>query len=170
MDEGSVDIFLDVRSIDTAGGQELQTHKGSGQVLHGIQTAVDIGGEELDHLQTMLQSGHDLGGSDAAGGNGNVVFYTPCHHLFAVAGGNDELGAHFHCQLALLQVHDGAGTDQNIGAVFSNSADGFRCAGGAEGDLHGVNTAGSHGLGSGDSILDLVQNHDGDDDRVRQSA
>ena len=42
VDEGSVDEFLDVVIVDTAGGQELQTDKGSRQVLQSLQTAVPM--------------------------------------------------------------------------------------------------------------------------------
>ena len=83
--------------------------------------------------------------------------------------GDDELGAHLDGQLALIQVDDGAGTHQNVGAVLGNSLDTLGSAGGAEGDLHGINTTGGHGLGGGDGVLDLVQNDNGDDDGVCES-
>ena len=169
VDEGRVDELLDVGVGDTAGGQELQADEGTGQVLQGVQTAVDIGGEELDHLQAMLQSTHDLSGGNAAGGHGNVVFNTPADDLVGEAGGDDELGTHLDGQLGLLDVDDGTGTDQNVGAVFGDSPDRIGSAGGAEGDLHGVNAAGGHSLGSGDSVLDFVQNDNGDDDGVCES-
>ena len=53
MDEGSVDVLLDVGSVNAAGGQELQANKGCGQVLHSVQAAIDVCGEELDHLQAL---------------------------------------------------------------------------------------------------------------------
>ena len=169
VDEGSVDELLDVVVVDAAGGQELQTDEGTGQVLQSVQTAVDVGGEELDHLQAMLQSAHDLGGGDAAGSDSDAVGDTVAHDLIGEAGRNDELGAHLDGQLALVQVDDGAGADQNVGAVLGNSLDALGSAGGAEGDLHGVNAAGGHSLCGGDGVLNLVQNDNGDDDGVGES-
>ena len=169
MDEGSVDELLDVAVVDAAGGQELQADEGTGQILQGVQAAVDVGGEELDHLQAVLQGTHDLGGGHAAGSHGDVVGHTPAHDLVREAGGDDELGAHLDGQLGLLHIDDGAGTNQDLGAVVGNSLDALGSAGGAEGDLHGVNTTGGHGLGGGDGVLDLVQNDNGDDDGVGKS-
>ena len=169
MDEGGVDEFLDVVIVDTAGGQELHGAEGSSQVLQSLQTAVNVGGEELDHLQAVLHSSHDFSGSDAAGSNGNAVLNTPTDDFIAEAGGNDELSTHFNGQLALLQIYDGAGAYQNIGAVVGNSPDSFGSACSTEGDLHSVDAAGGHSLCGGDSILNLVQDNNGNDDGISQS-
>lgn len=91
VDEGGVDVLSDVVAVHAAGGQELHAHKGSGQILHGLQAAVNIGREELDHFQAVFHGAHDLGGGDAAGGDGDAVLHAVAHHLFAEAGGDDEL-------------------------------------------------------------------------------
>ena len=96
VDEGRIDEFLNVGIGDAAGGQELQTHKGAGQILQGVQTAVNVGGEELDHLQAVLQSAHDLSGGNAAGSDGDAVLDTPANDFVGEAGGSRR--AH-HCQI-----------------------------------------------------------------------
>ena len=169
VDEGSVDELLDVAVVDAAGGQELQTLERTGQVLQSVQTAVDVGREELDHLQAVLQSAHDLGGGDTAGSDGDAMLDAVADDLVGEAGGDDELGAHLDSQLALVQVDDGAGADQNVGAVLGNGLDTLGSAGGAEGDLHRVNAAGGHSLGQRHCVLDLVQNDNGDDDGICES-
>ena len=130
MDEGSVDEFLDVVIVDTTGGQELHGAEGSSQVLQSLQTAVNVGGEELDHLQAVLHSSHDLSGSNAAGSDSNAVLNAVANDLIGEAGGNDKLSTHLDGQLALIQVDDSTGTDQNVGAVLGNSLDALGSAGG----------------------------------------
>ena len=112
----------------------------------------------------MLLGAHDLGGGDTAGSDSDAVLDAVANDLIGEAGGDDELSAHLDSQLALIQVDDGAGTDQNIGAVFSNSLDALGSASGTEGDFHGIDAAGSHSLSQRNSVLDLFQNNNGDDD------
>ena len=85
------------------------------------------------------------------------------------AGGDDELSAHFHSQLCLLYIDDGAGTHANLGAVLSHCLDRLGGAGSAEGDLHGVYAAGSHSTSGGDGVFCTVQNDNGHDDGISES-
>ena len=102
-------------------------------------------------------------------GNSDAVFNTPANDFVGEAGRNDKLCAHLNSQLALVQVYDGACANQNVGAVLSNSLNALGSAGGAEGDLHSVDAAGSHSLSQGNCVLNLVQNDNGDYDGVCQS-
>lgn len=87
MDEGGVDVLLDVVAVDAAGGQELHARKESGQILHGVQTAVNVGWKELDHFQAVFHGAHDLAGGNAAGGDGNATLHAVTDDLFTEAGG-----------------------------------------------------------------------------------
>ena len=68
VDEGGADVLSQIFCIDTTGGHKANAHESSGNGLHGFETAVDIGGEELNDL-------HAVGGSwvcpkaDIAAGN-----------------------------------------------------------------------------------------------------
>ena len=161
MDVGIGNELAHVLQVHAAGGDEFHAAEGTGQGLDGAQAAIDIGGEELQHLQSVLQGHHDLGGGDTAGADGNAVVAAPGHHFLIIAGGDDELGAAFHSQLALLQIHHGAGAHQHFGDLSGHGSDGVGSGSGAEGDLHHVNAAGHHGLGSGDGVLGIFQHHNG---------
>ena len=130
VDVGIGNELAHVLHVDSAGGNEFHAAEGAGQGLDGAQTAIDIGGEELQHLQAVLQGHHDLGGGDTAGADGNAVVAAPGHHFLIIAGGDDELGTALHSQLALLQVHHGAGAHQHLGNLSGHSSDGISSGGG----------------------------------------
>ena len=98
-----------------------------------------------------------------------TVLDAVANDLIGEAGGNDKLSTHLDSQLALIQVDDGTGTDQNVGAVLSNSLDALGSAGSTEGDFHSVDTAGSHSVGQRNRILNLLQNNNGNNDGLCES-
>ena len=159
VDEGGGDELAQVLVVDTSGGDELHAAEGGGEGLQGGEAAVDVGGEELDHLQPQLHGGGDLRGGDAAGGDGHAVVHAPADDLLVKAGRDDELGPARHGLLALVQGDDGAGPHQHVGAAVGHGLDGVRGGGGAEGDLHDVDAAGEHGLGGGDGVLGVLNDH-----------
>ena len=158
-----------ILGIDAAGRDELHAAEGACQRLDCAQTAVNIGGEELQDLEAVLESHHYFGRSDAAGGNGNAVVAAPCDGLFVIAGGDDELCAALDGELALLKIDDRACADDHVGALLCDGLDGIGSGGGTEGDLHNVNAAGEHRLGSGDSVLRVLKDYHGDDAGLSQS-
>ena len=74
VDEGSGKELCHVFGVDAAGGDELQTDKGTGERLQCLQAAVDVGGEELNDFDARLRGHHNLGRSGTAGGYGDAVF------------------------------------------------------------------------------------------------
>ena len=169
MDVRGGDELGQVLGIDAAGRDELHAAEGAGQGLDRAQTAVNIGGEELQDLEAVLESHHDLGWGDAAGGNGNSVVAAPSNSLFVIAGGDDKLCAALDGELALFKIDDRAGADYHVGALLCNGLDGISSGGGTEGDLHNVNAASEHRLGSGDSVLRVLKDYHGDDAGLGQS-
>ena len=117
----------------------------------------------------MLESHHYFGRSDAAGGNRNTVVAAPCDGLLVIARGDDELCAALNGKLALLKIDDRTGADDHIGALLCDGLDGIGSGGGTESDLHNVNAAGEHRLGSGDSVFRVLKDYHGDNAGLSQS-
>ena len=159
-------IIAQVLFVHAAGGDEPDAAEGTGQGLHGVQAAIDVGREELDHLQAVGHGGHDLRGGHAAGGHGHIVPHAPVHDLLAEAGGHDEARAHLHRLFALLQGDHRTGAHQHIRALTGHGGDGIRRGVGAEGDLHNVHAAGQQGLRRGDRVIRVFKDHNGNHRRV----
>ncbi|MPM13514.1 hypothetical protein SDC9_59871 [bioreactor metagenome] len=152
-------ILAQILCAHAASGNEPDSSEGAGQGFHGGQSSIDAGREELDDLQPVGHSRHDLGGGDAARGDRHAVFHAPCHDLFAVAGGYDELCSRFHGGFALLQRYHRACAHQHIRAPFRHGGDGVPRGGGAEGDLHDIDASGQHGFRGGNGVSRVLKNH-----------
>ena len=159
VDEGGGDVLGHVLQAHSTGGDEPNAGEGAGQSLHGTQTAVHVCREKFHDLQTVLDGHHNLGRSGAAGRDGNIVLYTPCHGLLVIAGGDDELSTTRNGKFGLLKVYHRSGTHQHIRAIFIDCLDGI-CGGcRAERDLHHINAASQHCFGSGNCLRRIIQNN-----------
>ena len=153
VDKGSGYIFRQILRVYAACGNKLYAAEGAGESFHGAEAAVDIGGEEFENLQPQLHGLHNFCRRDAAGGDGNVMLYTPGYDLPVEAGGDNKGCAAVHCLFALFQGDDRTGTYQHFWAVFTNRPDGIRCCGSTEGNLHYIDAAAQHGFCGGDGVL-----------------
>ena len=169
VDNGRGDELGQILSVYAAGRDELNAAEGTCQRLECAETAVDVCGEELENLEIVLESHHNLGRGHAARSDGYAVIAAPGDNLFVIAGGDDELCAALDGELALIESDDGACAYEHLGAFLGDRLNGVGSGGGAEGDLHNVDTAGEHGLCGGDGILSVLKDNHGDYAGLSQS-
>ena len=101
-----------------------------------------------------------LGRSDSARNQVDLVLEAVVDDGVVIARRDDELGTGLDCTLALLEIHHGAGADEDIGALLGHLTNAIGSSSGAEGHLSGGKTALDQSVGHGNSILNLLQHND----------
>ena len=110
----------------------------------------------------------ELGRSDSARNQVDLVLEAVVDDGVVIARGDDELGTGLDSALALLEVNHGAGTDEDIGALLGHLMDAIGSGSGAEGHLGGRKATLDQSVGHGNSVLDLLQHDDRHDGRLLQ--
>ena len=126
----------------------------------GLEAAVEVCREELGDVEATVDEVRELGRGDSARNQVNLVLKAVVDDGVVIARRNDELSTGLNSALALLEIHDGTGTDEDIGALLGHLTNAIGSSSGAEGHLSGRKTALDQSVGHGNSILNLLQHND----------
>ena len=134
--------------------------------LGGLEAAVEVCREELGDVEATVDEVRELGRGDSARNQVNLVLKAVVDDGVVIARRNDELSTGLNSALALLEIHDGTGTDEDIRALLRHLADAVGGGSGTEGHLGSRKATPDQSVGHGDSVLDLLQHDDGHNSRL----
>ena len=150
-------VIVDVLGIDTAGAHPARALEGSADVLQHADTAVCLGGEELQSLAAQVHRLLHLACGAGAGHHDAALVDHVLADLGVEAGSNDEGSASSHSAVSLLTGQDSAGAQQHLGHLVVDLADALLSTRGAESDLGCGQTALGQSLAQGQGLVHAVK-------------
>ena len=134
--------------------------------LQGFHAAVGFRREEFKLFQTILHTQHQLGNrADPRDQRNGAVFGRRFQQGFGQSRADSKLRASFRYRFQLLDVGDRARADNRVRHFFSNRADRFQGALGAQGDFQHAHAARDQRFRHRYRMLQLFH-HDNRDNRT----
>ena len=148
---------------DAAGRHEVDVGEWAFERGQVGGTAEGARRKDLDGIGTGLPCGEDFGGGEGAGkdGGGVSVAGLDCFEIESVA--DDELGAFEDAGARCVGIENGAGAEEDVGAIAGEAANDFKGVGDGHRHFEDFHAAVRDGCGESEGDIDGVRAEDGDE-------
>jgi hypothetical protein len=151
------------RQGDAAGGDHVDLWERALECGEVFGSAHGACRENFDDVGSGLPCSDDLGWGERAGKNGDGVAVAHLDGREVQCWADYEFGSFEDAHAGGLGVENGAGADEDVGALFAEPADDLDGTGDGHGDLEDGDAAVGYGSGYGEGFVYGVGAQDGDE-------